>query len=112
MTKVKFFKKEGLITGFSILGHTNYGSFGQDVLCASVSALSQSTCLGVLKVLKLDAKLEKDEKKGFLSLDLKHLDLQEIKAAQTLLLTLEKSLKDISIGNEKYIKVEDYDEIY
>lgn len=112
MTKAKFFKNNGLITGFTLSGHTNFNQHGQDVLCAGVSAVSQSTCLGVIKVLKLDAKMVKDDNKGFLSLDLKSLERNQILQAQTLLETLKQSLEYISIGNEKFIKVENYDEIY
>ncbi len=112
MTKARFYKNKGLIIGFDLSGHTGFGVHGQDILCAAVSALSQSTCLGVLQVLNLEAKMKKDDEKGFLSLDLKHLSVQEIEIAQTLLITLEKTLKDISIGNEKYLKVEENHEIY
>lgn len=112
MTKAKFFKKNMLITGFEISGHTGYATHGEDILCAAVSAVSQSTCLGVMQILNLKAKMKKNDDKGFLSLDLKHLSIEEIKNAQTLLITLEKTLKDISIGNEKFIKVEENHEIY
>lgn len=112
MTKAKFFKNNGLITGFELSGHTGFASHGQDILCAAVSAVSQGTCLGILQVLNLKAKMKKDDDKGFLSLDLKNLTQQEIESAQVLLETLKKTVKDISIGNEKYLKVEEDHEIY
>lgn len=95
-----------------MLGHTNFASHGQDVLCAGISAISQSTCLGILSVLGIKAQYKKDEDKGFLQLDLSQCSQSDIEKSQVLLQTMLKSLQDISIGNEKYMKVEVYDEVY
>ena len=112
MTQIQINKKNNLIVGFSLSGHTGKDVYGQDVLCAGVSAIAQSTCLGILKVLSVPAKYEKNEKKGFLKLDLSSCSLQDVEQSQVLLETMVESLKDISIGNEKYMKVEVYNEIH
>lgn len=112
MTKIQIFKNNNLIVGFEISGHTMSAMHGQDVLCSAISAISQSTCLGILDVLKLKADLQKNDKKGFLKCDLQKLGAKQIESAQVLLKTMQKSLEDIAIGNEKYMKVEVYDEIY
>lgn len=93
-------------------GHTQSAEYGQDVLCAGISAVSQSTCLGILEVLGVKADFKKDEKKGLLQLDLSKCSHEDIDKSQVLLQTMLKSLQDISIGNEKYMKVEVYDEVY
>lgn len=112
MTEIKIIKKNNLIVGFVLTGHTEKDFYGQDVLCAGLSAISQSTCLGILKILNVPAKYEKNEKKGFLKLDLTECDEKQIEKSQVLLETMLESIKDISIGNEKYMKVEVYDEIH
>lgn len=112
MTKAIFFKNKKLITGFKLFGHTEFARYGQDVLCSAISAVAQSTCLGILQVLNLKAEMKKDDDKGFLSLNLKNLSTEEIEKAQILLITLKKTLQDISVGNEKYLKVEENHEIY
>lgn len=112
MTKIVFYKKNDLLVGFKLTGHTNFAAHGEDVLCAGISAISQGTCLGIEKVLRIKAKLKKDDNKGYLELDLTKNSHEEIEKAQVLIQTMYQSLLDISIGNEKYMNVEVYDEIY
>ena len=40
MTKVVFFRHDGIFYGFRETGHTGYGEEGSDVLCAALSAMS------------------------------------------------------------------------
>ncbi len=40
MTKVVFFRQNGVFYGFRETGHTGYGEEGNDVLCAALSAMS------------------------------------------------------------------------
>ncbi len=40
MTKIVFFRKNGVYYGFKEEGHTGYGEAGDDVLCAALSAMT------------------------------------------------------------------------
>jgi uncharacterized protein YsxB (DUF464 family) len=40
MTKVVFFRNNGIFYGFRETGHTGYGEEGDDVLCAALSAMT------------------------------------------------------------------------
>ena len=40
MTKVVFFRHDGIFYGFRETGHTGYGDEGYDILCASISSLT------------------------------------------------------------------------
>ena len=40
MTKIVFFRKNGVYYGFEEEGHTGYGEAGDDVLCAALSAMT------------------------------------------------------------------------
>lgn len=112
MTKIQIFKKNENIVGFEISGHTGKGVYSSDVLCAGISAVSQSTLLGIIKVLKIKTNIEKNEDKGYLKLDMTQNSAEEIEKSQVLLRTMVESIQDISIGNEKYMKVEVCDEIH
>ena len=40
MTKVRFFRSDGVFYGFEEMGHSGYGEAGDDVLCAALSAMT------------------------------------------------------------------------
>ena len=40
MTKVVFFKSNGVFWGFEEQGHTGYGESGSDILCAALSSMT------------------------------------------------------------------------
>ena len=40
MTKVTFFKRDGVFFGFKESGHTGFGESGDDILCAAISAMT------------------------------------------------------------------------
>ena len=40
MTKIVFFRREGLFYGFEEQGHTGYGESGDDILCAALSSMT------------------------------------------------------------------------
>lgn len=40
MTKVTFYKRDGVFYGFRETGHTGYGESGDDVLCSALSAMT------------------------------------------------------------------------
>ena len=54
MTNIKILKKNNNIVSFEISGHTGYADVGKDILCSAISAISQSACLGITKVLKIN----------------------------------------------------------
>lgn len=39
MIRATFEKKQGSITCYQVIGHANYASHGQDIICAAVSGL-------------------------------------------------------------------------
>jgi len=40
MTKIMFFRRDGVFYGFEETGHTGYGESGGDILCAALSAMT------------------------------------------------------------------------
>ena len=109
MIKIIIFKQKEISLGFKIEGHAlsreemeSTTGDAYDMICNSVSVLSQSVVIGMEEVLKLPVKYE--VKDGFLSLNLHNLKNEDIKKGQILLLTFEKSLEslimslDVSFG--------------
>lgn len=117
MIKIKVLEKDNLCLGFRIQGHAlsraelkKYGN-AYDLICNSVSVLSQSVLIGIEEVLKL--KIEYDINDGFLNINLSNLRKEDIDKCQVLLLTFEKSIEsliqsiNLSFGNDReceYIK--------
>lgn len=119
MIKITIIKKSNLTLGFKIKGHAlsreeMKKATGDvfDLVCNSVSVLSQSAVIGMEEVLELPVKYEIND--GFLNVNLSNLSLEQIESAQVILLTFEKSLESLmmtlksSFGKNKdseYIKL-------
>ena len=111
MIKNSIFKKDDLRLGFKIEGHAlsraeiEKSGDAYDLICNSVSVLSQSALIGIEEVLKLKIKYKIND--GFLHINLSNLKNQEIEKCQVLLLTFEKSIESlikslkITFGNNK-----------
>lgn len=107
MTNVKFYKKSNNFIGFKLYGHAAPSELDLDVdlTCAAISAISQTTLIGILEVLKLDVTYKIDDD-GFLSLTLENQSNEDIEKCQVLLETMLLGLKSIEITYGDYIKVE------
>lgn len=56
MVRAEFFKDDkGLLAGFSVRGHADYGVAGDDVACASVSSAVQFACNLITECFKAEA---------------------------------------------------------
>ena len=100
MIKIIIFKQKDISLGFKIEGHAlsreeieSTTGDAYDMICNSVSVLSQSAVIGMQEVLKLPVKYEIND--GFLSLNLHNLNDEDIERGQILLLTFEKSLESL-----------------
>lgn len=68
MTRLEFYKaKDGHgWQGFRAFGHTGFAGHGEDIVCAAVSALTQTAVLGLQEVVAIDCLVQVDERKGSL----------------------------------------------
>lgn len=118
MIEIKILKKENLRLGFKIEGHAlskaelEKSGDAYDLICNSVSVLSQGTLIGIEEVLKLKVKYKIND--GFLHINLSNLKDQDLEKCQVLLLTFEKSIEslmqslEISFGSKtdsEYIRL-------
>ncbi|MEN6414495.1 MAG: ribosomal-processing cysteine protease Prp [Veillonellales bacterium] len=59
MVKIEIVRNlAGAITGFSVKGHTNTAPHGEDIVCAGVSALTQTAVLGLQEHLGRSCRLD------------------------------------------------------
>lgn len=92
--------KNGLISSFKIEGHSGYAERGQDIVCAAVSALSQTTVIGLEEVLGLSPVVIRHE--GMLEVA-----VCEPHSAAALLDTMLLGLMDVARSYPDYISILD-----
>ena len=51
MTRSKFYRKNGLLRGFTLDGHTGAGTAGADIVCAAVSSAAYLTANTLTEVM-------------------------------------------------------------
>lgn len=103
MTNISFYKKNNLLLGFEVKGHTGKADKGQDLLCAQISTVAQLAVVGIKHVCKLKCFSEISD--GYLKITVDVADAQKIEV-QTLLETCLKSFKSIIIDEKNYAKLE------
>ena len=113
MTKIKFFKSNDQFVGLECSGHTGYAEYKKDVLCASLSSIIQSGILGLNKVLKINGKLKRIDKDGYIKYELpKNIDKTKLHDSQIIFKTMYESVKDYLDGYSKYISMEVIEDVY
>ena len=65
MTNIKVLKKNNQITRITCDGHTGYGVEGEDIVCAALSSIVQTAALGILGVVGVNAKIDRNDKDGY-----------------------------------------------
>ena len=56
--------RQGSIIGFAAQGHSGYAESGSDIVCAAVSALTQTCELGLEEVLHIVPEVTRDDESG------------------------------------------------
>lgn len=107
MIRVEFhLDSDQRVTSFKMTGHADAGPYGQDIVCAAVSALSISTINGLEQVVHQAPVVEQDSDNGGF-LQVTELDLG--RESQVLLQTLLNGLLDIQENYPQNIQVKIFD---
>ena len=61
MIAVTVVRENGSPVGFSVSGHANMGAYGEDLVCAAVSAVVQTAILGITEVCHMQAGISIEE---------------------------------------------------
>jgi len=104
MTRVEFIKADGMYTGFSAKGHSGYAEAGEDIVCSAVSALTQTTVLGIVKTIGAQAEYSIDDS-GFLSCTVRETDEKKSAMASLLIEVMYEGLCNIEGNYGKYLSI-------
>lgn len=105
MIKIRIETKETNIISFTIKNHALrerdmiLAGEAYDMVCNSVSVLSQSAIIGLDEVLKLNVNYELSD--GYIKVDLNGFTSDEVNQAQVILKTFEKSLESVILSIEQ-----------
>lgn len=105
MTKIELFRTgEGQICGFDASGHAGYADHGEDIVCAAISAITQTALLGLMEGLRIDVEYSITDGNVYLQLPD---DLDDIKAqyAHVILDTMRLGLLSLSQEQPRYVVV-------
>ena len=69
MITVTVVREQGTVVGFTVSGHANRGAYGEDLVCAAVSAVVQTAILGIREVLNISAGVSIQEGQTFCILE-------------------------------------------
>ena len=96
-TTVTFLKRsDGALLGYRANGHSGYAESGADIVCAAISALTQTTLNGLKNVLKAPVMFDQDDDGAFIEAILTpEASEDQIWQAQLLLVTLLEGLQAI-----------------
>lgn len=103
MININFKRKKGYLLSFKIEGHAGYAEEGYDIVCSAVSAVSQTTLIGFLEVLKVSPSYSIND--GYLSVNIKKLEQGDILKCQVLMETMLKGMLNMQLNYGDYIKV-------
>lgn len=105
MITVSFIREKGLYTGFDCSGHAGYADAGSDIICSAVSALTQTTVLGITEVAQIPARVTiKNEGHIHCCIGKDTSDTQR-KEADLLLSTLSMGLHAVDESYPGYLKI-------
>lgn len=103
MTNITFYKKNGIVLGFEISGHTGKDDYGKDLLCCQISTIAQLAVVGIDEVKKVANFHEISD--GYLKIRLNEKDASA-EDVQLLFESCLQSLKSIVADEKKYAKLE------
>ncbi|MFO7173955.1 MAG: ribosomal-processing cysteine protease Prp [Bacillota bacterium] len=95
----------GQITEFEVYGHAGAGPYGQDIVCAGVSAVVFTALLGLRQVAGIPHQVVEREEEGYLRCRLEGGSPPAWERAQVILETMLAGLRDIEKDYGKHIRV-------
>lgn len=105
MTRITVIKdKNGKTSGFKVVGHSGYAAEGEDIVCAGISSIVQTTMLGLLKYLPEEPRIvhEKGNVECFISEPCK-----ELREAEILIGTMLAGLAEIAAIYPEFCLIEE-----
>lgn len=95
--------KDQKIVGFEVNGHSGSAPHGEDIICAGVSALTQSALLGIASHLRRHTRWQAGD--GLLSM---HLSGKPDELTSAVLETMLLGLKEIAKSEPDHVRIVEY----
>lgn len=101
MIRARFFTKEKDVMGFVIRGHAGYRPYGEDIVCAAVSALTQNTVQSLVVIGGLTRELQVVMTEGYLFCGIRPAcaEVRKDPVIQGLFRSLKLGISDIAGGH-------------
>ncbi len=107
MTTVKIFKKNNNIYKIECDGHTGYGACGEDIVCSALSSIVQTAVLGIVGVAGVNAKIIRNDNKGYLSFEIPNdISKEQRHDVNVILNTMLCGVQDLYEGYSDFIELE------
>lgn len=105
MINILLIRDRGMFVKLKVYGHSGYDDIGKDIVCASVSVLSQSLIIGLDRVVNKDFFYLIDEKDASLYVDISNYSEENLKLAQVLMKTFKYTVDSLLLDYKKYINM-------
>ena len=103
MVTVTVLREQGIPVGFRLAGHADQGAYGEDIVCAGISAITETALLGITDVLKLDAAWTRED--GHVSCELsRDIAPEDLSKAAIVFDTMIAGLKSLQQAYPKSLK--------
>lgn len=104
MIKVVVFKKDNYYIGFELNGHAKFDKYGKDIVCASVSILSQNCVNAITDILKAEVDFEQ-KNEGYFKIKVKDSDEIILDKANLLISSMLHGLNWIADNYRDYVSI-------
>lgn len=101
MTTVTIRHQGGKIVGFSAKGHTGYAEEGEDIVCAAVSAITQTAMMGLKRFAPDTRARWREGDAPLLEVEVPH----PTRETEVILTTMVIGLEDILSGVPQYVRI-------
>ena len=105
MTEITVYQKNGTFVGFDATGHTGYADSGEDIVCAAVSAVTQTAVIGITELLNCPCALQIEDGELHLMLE-RSVKGKMLEKAGLILGTMFLGLRSIETDYSDYLKLE------
>lgn len=104
MTEITVFSKNGRLVGFNAVGHSGFADAGEDIVCAAISAITQTAVMGITEIVKCSAALDMEDGKLSFMLE-KAVKGERFQQAELILRTMLLGLRSIQQEYSDYLKL-------
>ena len=90
--------------GFHVTGHAECGAYGEDLVCAAVSAIVQTAILGITDVLELESGISVEDGDAYCIIDQNAPQLKKDQAS-VIFRTMETGIRSIQSSHPGTLKI-------